>query len=151
MEIFRLEKAIDNEKLDLELAIGQLKKAKEQLSQSLKRRKDLAVQINDNLYTEERIEDIYPERNSDQADDTIKDLLEKKFNLQEEVRKLKREQEIESARLCEVMEEKDKAKEEIEEKNNEIQQLSLQQENFIDHLTNANEELMNLRSENDIE
>ena len=45
------------------------------------------------------------------------------------------------------MEEKDKAKEEIEEKNNEIQQLSLQQEDFINQLTNANEELMNLRSE----
>ena len=43
MEIFRLDKAIDNEKLDLEMAIAQLKKEKEQLSQSLKRRKDLAM------------------------------------------------------------------------------------------------------------
>ena len=47
------------------------------------------------------------------------------------------------------MEEKDKAKEEIEEKNNKIQQLSLQQVYFIDQLTNANEDLMNLRSKND--
>ena len=46
MEIFRLDKAIDKEKLDLEMAIAQLKKAKEQLSQSLKRRKDLAIQMN---------------------------------------------------------------------------------------------------------
>ena len=43
MEVFRLDKAIENEKLDLELAIGQHKKAKEQLSQPLKRRKDLVV------------------------------------------------------------------------------------------------------------
>ena len=43
MEVFGLEKAIDNEKLDLELAIGQLKKKKEQLSQSLKRRKDIVT------------------------------------------------------------------------------------------------------------
>ena len=43
MEVYRLDKAIDNENLNLELAIGQLKKEKEQLSQSLKRRKDLAV------------------------------------------------------------------------------------------------------------
>ena len=43
MEVFRLDKEIDNEKLDLELAIGQLKKAKEKLSQSLKSRKDLAI------------------------------------------------------------------------------------------------------------
>ena len=32
MEIFKLDKSIDNEKLDLEMAIAQLKKAKEQLS-----------------------------------------------------------------------------------------------------------------------
>ena len=47
------------------------------------------------------------------------------------------------------MEEKDKAKEEIEQKNNEIQQLSLQQEDFIDQLSNANEEIMSLRSKNE--
>ena len=62
---------------------------------------------------------------------------------------MKREQEIQSVRLFEVMEEKDKAKEEIEEKNNEIQHLSLQHVDFIYHLTNANEEIMNLRSENE--
>ena len=42
MEIFKLDKAIDNDKLDLEIAIAQLKKPKEHLSQSLKRRKELA-------------------------------------------------------------------------------------------------------------
>lgn len=148
MEVYKLDKAIDNEKLDLELAIGRLKKPKQQLSQSLKRRKALAVQMNDNLYIEERIEDIYLERNSDEADEAIKDILEKNSNLQEEVKKLEIEQEIQSFRLCEAIEEKDKAKEEIEENNNEIQQLSLQQEKIIDQLTDANEELMNLRPEN---
>ena len=43
MEILRLDKVVDNEKLDLELAIRQLKKSKEQLSQSLKTIKDLAI------------------------------------------------------------------------------------------------------------
>ena len=33
MEIFKLDKAIDNEKLDPEMAIAQLKKEKEKLSQ----------------------------------------------------------------------------------------------------------------------
>ena len=42
MEIFKLNKAINNEKMDLQMAIAQLKKEKEQLSQSLKRRKELA-------------------------------------------------------------------------------------------------------------
>ena len=47
MEVFKLDKAIENEKLDLELAIGKLKKEKEKFSQSLKRRKDLVVNMND--------------------------------------------------------------------------------------------------------
>ena len=41
MEVFKLDKAINNEKLDLKLAIEKLKKVKEKLSQSLKRRKNL--------------------------------------------------------------------------------------------------------------
>ena len=41
MEIFRLDKEIENEKLDLEMAIVQLKEVKEHLSQSLKRRKEI--------------------------------------------------------------------------------------------------------------
>ena len=47
MEILRLDKVIDNKKLDLEMAIAQLKKAKDHLSQSLKRRKELANQMKD--------------------------------------------------------------------------------------------------------
>ena len=43
MEVFRLDKAIDNEKMDLELAIGKLKKEKEKFSLSLKRRKYISI------------------------------------------------------------------------------------------------------------
>ena len=50
MEVFKLDKVIHSEKLDLELAIGQLKNAKEKLSQSLKRKKDLIIKMNDQLY-----------------------------------------------------------------------------------------------------
>ena len=57
MEIFRLDKAIENEKLDLEMARAQLKEEKENLSQSLKRRKELANQMNDHQYIEEKIEE----------------------------------------------------------------------------------------------
>ena len=57
MEVYELDKAIDNENLDLELAIGKLKKEKEKYSHSLKRRKNLVVQINYNLCTKERIDD----------------------------------------------------------------------------------------------
>ena len=120
MEIFKLDKAIDNEKLDLEMAIAQLKKAKDKLSQSLKRRKDLGIQMNDHLYTKERIEDLHLASNLDESNEAIKELLEKNGSLQEEVRKPRREQEIQTVRLCEVMEEKNKIKEEIEGTNNKI-------------------------------
>ena len=76
------------------MAIRQLKKAKDQLSKSLKRRKDLVVQMDENLYTERSIEGLCPKRNSNEADAVIKHLSEKNSSLQEEVRKLKREQEI---------------------------------------------------------
>ena len=142
MEIFRLEKEIENEKLDLEMAIVQLKEAKEHLSQSLKRRKELARQTNDHLYVEEKIEDLLPSSSSDEADKAIKELLEKNGSLQEEVRKLRREQEIQSIRLCEILEQRDKAVEDLEVRNNQSSQL----ENLVGQLSNANEEIMNLRS-----
>ena len=47
MEIFKLDKAIENEKLDLEMAMVQLNEAKEYFSKSLKRRKELAREMND--------------------------------------------------------------------------------------------------------
>ena len=50
--------------------------------------------MNDQVYVEERIEEIYSKSNSDEANEAIKELLEKNSTLQEEVRKLKREQEI---------------------------------------------------------
>ena len=77
MEIFRLDKAIENEKLDLEMTIPQLKEAKEKLSQSLKRRKELANQMNDHQYIEEKIEYFLPSSSSDEANNAIKELLEK--------------------------------------------------------------------------
>lgn len=49
MEVYKLEKAIDNEKLDLHMDMKKVKKIKEQLTHSLKRRKELAIQMNHNL------------------------------------------------------------------------------------------------------
>ena len=83
MEIFRLDKAI-----------AQIKKEKYKLSQSLKRRKDLVIQMNDHLYIEEIIEDIHSANRSDEANEAIKELIEKNGSLQEEVRKLRREKKI---------------------------------------------------------
>ena len=121
IEILRLDKAIENEKLDLEMAKVQLKEAKEHPSQSLKRRKELANQMNDLKY----VEDFFPSSSSDEANNAIKELLEKNGSLQEEVRKLKREQEIQSIRLCEILEQRNKEKKDLETRNNEDQNQSL--------------------------
>ena len=43
MEVFRLDKVIENENLDLEFAIGKLNNTKEKLSQSLERRNNLVI------------------------------------------------------------------------------------------------------------
>ena len=145
MEIFKLDKSIENEKLDLKMAMAQLNEAKMHLSQSLKRRKELARQMNDHQYVEEKIEDLSPSSSSDEADKAIKELLEKNGSLQEEVRKLKREQEIQSIRLCEILEQRNKAAEDLEVRNSQSSQL----ENLVTQLSNANEEIMNLRSENE--
>ena len=64
--------------------------------------------MNDHLYNEERIEDFFPSSISDEENNAIKELLEKNGSLQEEVKKLRREQEIQLVRLCEIMEEKKK-------------------------------------------
>ena len=142
MEIFRLEKAIENEKLDLEMATVQLNEAKEHLSQSLKRRKELARKMNDHQYVEEKIEELFPSSSLDEANKAIKELLEKNGSLQEEVRKLKREQEIQSIRLCEVLEQRKKANEDLEARNNQ----TLQHEDLMDQLSNANEEVRILKA-----
>ena len=101
--------------------------------------------MNENLYTKERIEDIYQERISNEIDATITYLLEKNLTLHEEVRNFKREQKIQSIRLCEVMEQKENYKEEIEERGNEINQLFLHQIDLIGQLNDENQVIINLR------
>ena len=49
--------------------------------------------MNDHLYIEERIEDFYPSSNLNEANNVIKELLEKNGSLQE-VRKIRGEKEM---------------------------------------------------------
>ena len=66
--------------------------------------------MNDLKYVEEKIEDFFLSNSLDEANNVIKELLEKNGSLQEEVRKLKREQEIQSIRLCEILKQRNKEK-----------------------------------------
>ena len=98
--------------------------------------------MNDHQYVEEKIEDFFPSNSSDEANKAIKEVLEKNGSLQEEVRKLKREQEIQSTRFCEILEQRNKMKDDIDGKNNEIQNQTLQLENIINQVSNINEEIL---------
>ena len=48
--------------------------------------------MNDLKYVEEKIEDFFPSSSLDEANNAIKEFLEKNGSLQEEVMKLKREE-----------------------------------------------------------
>ena len=106
--------------------------------------------MNDLKYVEEMIEDFFPSSCSDEANNAIKELLEKNGYLEEEVRKLKREQEIQSIRLCEILEQRNKEKEDLEARNNEEQNQSFQHEDLIDQIIEANEEIRILKAQNEI-
>ena len=92
------------------------------------------------------IEELLPSKSSNEADEAIRELLEKNGSLQEEIRKLKREQEIQSIRLCEISKQRYKENEDLEARNDEALR---RQESLINQLSNANEEIMSLRSENE--
>ena len=47
MEVYRLEKTIENEKIDLLLAMDKIKNLKAQLSESLAKRKEIVVSMKD--------------------------------------------------------------------------------------------------------
>ena len=149
MEIFRLDKEIKNKKLDLEMAIVQLKEEKEHLSQSLKRRKELANQMNYLKYVEEKIDEFFPSSSSDEANNATKELLEKNGSVQEEVRKIKTEQEIQSIRLCEILEQRNKAQEDLEAINHEQQNQSSQNKDLVDQIFEGNEEIRILKAQNE--
>ncbi|GLJ40473.1 hypothetical protein SUGI_0834030 [Cryptomeria japonica] len=58
---------------------------------------------------------------------------------------LRREQEIQSARFCEILEQRNKMQNEIEGRNNEI----VQHEDLTEQLSNANEEIRILKEQNE--
>ena len=50
MEMYMLDKNIENQKLELRMTLNQINEMKEKLKQSLNRRKEIALQMNDKTY-----------------------------------------------------------------------------------------------------
>ena len=106
MEFYKPRKIIENQKIDFQLTFSQVNATKEELQESLKKRKEIEVQQNDTQYKKEKIEDICDEVRSNKIDTTMVDLLEKNNIMNEEVSALKRKHKIQSVRLCEFIEKK---------------------------------------------
>ena len=113
MEAYLLSKTIENQKIDIQLLLHQLRDARDILLQSMKRRKDMAIQSNESNFKEEDITRLFDDGNPREYDSTIADPIEKNNTLKEEVKNLKREHEIQAIRLYEEIEQR---KKDIEEK-----------------------------------
>ena len=163
MEVYKLEKTIENEKIDLLLAMDKIKNLKAQLSESLARRKEIVVSMKDTQYIEEKIEDICLDNSTKEANEVIKYLLSKNTLLQEEVKKLKKDIELQVAKSYGNTDQEDRAilskilmekeikllTEKLDERNNEVSQLSIQQVDLSRQLDEALQTINQLKEENE--
>ena len=109
MEAYMLSKTIENQKIDIQLLLHQLKDSRDILLQSMKKRKDMAIQSNESNFKEEETTRLFDNGNPSECDTTIVGLMEKNNTLKEEVTNLKREHEMQAIRLCEETEQRKKA------------------------------------------
>ena len=92
-----MDKVIDNQVVDIQIILQELEKERKYLKDSLKRRKEVAIQIKKLSYEEVETEGLFESINPN--DKASADLLNKKKLLNEEIRGLKREHEIQPVRL----------------------------------------------------
>ena len=77
MEVFKLGKIIDNQVIDVHLALHKVEEAREELRKSLKIRKDIAIAKNDKHYKEINTTQVFANGDSKKFDAAIEELLEK--------------------------------------------------------------------------
>ena len=102
MEVFKLGKIIENQVINVHLALYNLKEAREELRKSLKRRKDIAIAENDTHYKEIDTTKVFTNGDSKEFDATMAELMEKNKAQAEEIRSLKFVQESQAMMLCEI-------------------------------------------------
>ena len=77
MEVFKLGKIIENQEIEIHLILHQLNEARDALRSSLKRRKEIAIEKNDNQYKDIDTTKLFAEGNFSEFDVVIADLMEK--------------------------------------------------------------------------
>ena len=93
MEVFKLGNIIENQVIDVHLALHKVEEAREELRKSLKRRKDIAIAENDIHYKEVDTTEVFANGDSKEFDAAIVELMEKNKVQVEEIRSLKMEHE----------------------------------------------------------
>ena len=111
MEVYKLGKTIENQVINIHLALQQLNEARDTLKSSLKRRKEISIVENDTHYKEIDTRKLFTNGNQSEFDVAIVDLMEKNRAQEEEIRNLKLEQESQAILVCEVTKQKKKAME----------------------------------------
>ena len=94
MEVFKLWKIIENQVIDVHLALHKVEEAREELRKSLKRRKEIAIAENDIYYKEIDTTEVFAKGDSKEFDAAIAELMEKNRIQEEEIRSLKIEHEL---------------------------------------------------------
>ena len=106
----------------------------------------MAIQSNESNFKEEDTNRLFDNRNPNECDLAIPDLMEKNTTLKEELKNLKREHEVQEIRLCEEIEKRKKAIEDkvMIEDDIRILRNRLDEKTYdIKKLTNTQLELMN--------
>ena len=89
MEVYKLGKVIDNQKIEIHLALHQLNEVRDELKHSLKRRKVIYIEEIDTHYQEKDTIELFIDRNSSEFDAVVADLMENNGAVTKEVRNLK--------------------------------------------------------------
>ena len=92
MEVYKLGKTIENQKIETQLALHQLNE--EIVDLTLKRRKGIAIEENDTHQQEEDTIELFVDGNSSELNATAANLIEKNGSLTKEVRNLNIEKEV---------------------------------------------------------
>ena len=77
MEVFKLGKIIENQVIDMHLALHKVEEVREELRKSLKRRKDMAIADNDIHCKETDTTKVFAKGDSKEFDAVIVELMEK--------------------------------------------------------------------------
>ena len=89
MEVFKLGKIIENQVIDVHLALHKVEEAREELRKSLKRRKEIAIAENDIHYKEIDTTKVFAKHDTKEFDVAIAELMEKNRVQAEEIKSLK--------------------------------------------------------------